>query len=395
MQFIILFGGNSYEHEVSIVSAITLKKELKNISHFIFLDSINSLYLIPNNKMTSKHFSTFAYKKDSKIEFCPNGFLKKGFLKSEVIRGIVINLVHGKMGEDGMLASIFNFYDIKFIGPRNEACVVSFNKEYGKVYAKYRGVNVLNYEALQNTTKIEPNLINHLASKLPLIFKPARLGSSIGISIVKNENEIAYALDSALEFDDTIIIESFIPNIKEYNLAGTLIDNEFKFSIIEEVNKGEYLDFEKKYLDFGARNLELDSKNQTKTPSDSKDLIKNQFKNLTQDSTQFLQSHNESSTNKVKKKEANISEELKNKIKESFKKIYLNCFEGSLIRCDFFVIENEVYLNEINPIPGSMAHYLFDDINAILNKLATNIPKVKNIKIQYKYISKIQAHKGK
>ena len=76
-------------------------------------------------------------------------------------------------------------------------------------------------------------------------------------------------------------------------------------------------------------------------------------------------------------------------------KIYKNCFEGSLIRCDFFIIDDEVYLNEINPIPGSLASYLFDNFNEKINLLATNLPNREKIKIDYKYISKIQASKGK
>ena len=70
-------------------------------------------------------------------------------------------------------------------------------------------------------------------------------------------------------------------------------------------------------------------------------------------------------------------------------------FEGSLIRCDFFVVDNEVYLNEINPIPGSMANYLFDDFNKIMTSLSHSLPKNKKINITYEYVNKIQASKGK
>lgn len=86
---------------------------------------------------------------------------------------------------------------------------------------------------------------------------------------------------------------------------------------------------------------------------------------------------------------------MKDKIKDSFKKIYNNNFEGSLIRCDLFVVEDEVYLNEINPIPGSMANYLFKDFNNVLTSLAKSLPKQKDIKITYEYVNKIQASKGK
>jgi len=184
----------------------------------------------------------------------------------------------------------------------------------------------------------------------PVIVKPTKLGSSIGVSIVKSADELSYALDTAFEFDDSLIVEPFINGVKEYNLAGAKIDGKFNFSIVEEPQKEEFLDFEKKYLDFSRTSQVL---------------------------------------------EANISEELTDKLKINFINIYNNTFEGSLIRCDFFVIDNEVYLNEINSIPGSMANYLFDDFNSIINNLSNSLPKKKNIDVTYEYVNTIQKAKGK
>lgn len=340
MSFIVLFGGNSYEHEISIVSAITIKKELDNISHFIFVDSSGELYDISN--MTSKHFSTLNYKKDSRLTFCDGGFSKASLFGAKKIEGIVINLIHGKSGEDGQIASILDYYHIPFIGPRCEGSVLSFNKELTKLYATSRNVSVLPYTILKKG--------DELKADLPCIIKPSRLGSSIGISVIKDESEIEYALDNAFEYDEVAIVESFIPNIKEYNLAGCKVNDKFIFSIIEEVRKDEYLNFDNKYLDFQGEH---------------------------------------------KKQEADIDEALKEKLKDSFRRIYEDYFLGALIRCDFFVIDDRVYLNEINPVPGSMACYLFSDFKNVINSLSQSLPKSKKININYKYISKIQQFKGK
>ena len=86
---------------------------------------------------------------------------------------------------------------------------------------------------------------------------------------------------------------------------------------------------------------------------------------------------------------------LLKKLQNSFKKVYSELFEGALIRCDFFVIDNEVYLNEINPIPGSMANYLFKDFNAAIESLANALPRRKSIKGGYEYIHSISKAKGK
>lgn len=344
MKIAIVFGGYSYEHEISIVSAIAMKKVIKSDLCFIFLDKHREFYEISPDIIKSNLFSSGEYKKASKLSLCKNGFEKKSFFGLKKLDfDIVLNLIHGGDGEDGTLASLFEFFDIPFIGPRTAACSVSFDKYLTKNYSKQCGVDVVDFKYF--TKNDEVSIENY-----PVIVKPVRLGSSIGVSIVKNESELQYALDVAFEFDDSIIIEPFLDGVKEYNLAGTKIDDEFIFSIVEEPLKEQFLDFDKKYLDF----------------------------------------------NRVEKvNEASIDEQLEKDLKSSFEKIYNSYFEGAIIRCDFFVVENKVYLNEINPIPGSMANYLFEDFNTVLNKLSTSLPQKHQIAINYEYVNKIQSVKGK
>lgn len=344
MSTAIFFGGVSFEHEISIVSAITMKKVLKDKMKFIFVDENRKMFLIPNDKMKSNLFSSKQYEKCKEVFFKQGGIYTRGILKNKNIEyDVVLNLSHGGDGEDGTLSSMFKFYNIPFIGPNTQASVVSSNKYLTKLYSKSKGVNVISYSKF--TTQKEP-----IITQYPVIVKPLNLGSSIGVSVVKNQKELSYALDVAYEFDKEVIIEPFIPNIKEYNLAGTMINDEFVFSIIEEPYKEEFLDFDKKYMDF----------NRSETVN-----------------------------------KASISEELELKLKDCFKKLYKDMFEGSIIRCDFFVINNEVCLNEINSIPGSMANYLFEDFNTVLKNLSHNLPKQRKIKIDYLYVNKIQKAKGK
>ncbi len=164
------------------------------------------------------------------------------------------------------------------------------------------------------------------------------------------ESELDYALDSAYEFDKSVIVEPFIDGVKEYNLAGYKANGEIYFSIVEEPQKNKFLDFEKKYMDFAR-------------------------------SSQVL--------------EADISDDLKSKLKQNFTKIYTNMFEGALIRCDFFVVNDEIYLNEINPVPGSMANYLFDDFKSAIELLSNSLPHSKRVKVDYAYIHSINSAKGK
>ncbi|MCK9472357.1 D-alanine--D-alanine ligase [Sulfurimonas sp.] len=345
MKLTILFGGASFEHEISIVSAITLKQKLSSFNlTFIFCDQDHTFYMIEASKMKATTFSRGEYKKMPKLSIASGVFVQKGLLGSTEHNSTVLNLIHGADGEDGSIAALLDFFSIKYIGPRIDASVFSYDKRYTKWLCSTRGVKSLKHEELSLKEH------NNIKIPYPIIVKPSRLGSSIGVSIVKEESELDYALDSAFEFDSSVIIEPFLQGVKEYNLAGFAVNGKMHFSIVEEPQKNDFLDFEKKYMDF--------SRNQ-----------------------QVLK--------------ADISKELESKLKANFEKIYKNIFEGALIRCDFFVVEGEVYLNEINPIPGSMANYLFEDFEHCLEMLSNSLPHAKRAKTNYEYIHSITRAKGK
>ncbi|WP_294958227.1 D-alanine--D-alanine ligase [Sulfurovum sp.] len=345
MNIAILFGGSSYEHEISIVSAITMKKVLKKSTlTYIFVDADREFYLIDTPKINSKLFSSGDYKKSKPLILKKGGFFTEGMFGSKKVDfDVVLNLIHGRDGEDGKAASLLTFFSVPFISPRLEASALSYNKLYTKFLAESLGVKTLAYEHLSKNSE------RKIMMDYPVIIKPVRLGSSIGVSIVKNENELDYALDVAFEFDNDVIVEPFIDGVKEYNQAGCHTGN-WELSIVEEPQKEEFLDFEKKYMDFSR------------------------------DSQVFS---------------ADITEELRTGIQHTFKTIYDPLFRGSIIRCDFFVVNDEILLNEINPIPGSMANYLFPDFEGMVERLSKALPEEKTIHVDYTYIHSIQSAKGK
>ena len=345
MNIAILFGGSSFEHEISIVSAITLKKVLKKSTiTYIFVDANRKFYLIDTDKINSKLFSSGEYKKSKELTLKQGGFTIDGMFGSKNVDfDVALNLIHGRDGEDGKIASMMEFFNIPFISPRMEASALSYNKLYTKFLADSLGVKTVAYEYLSKNDE------RKISMEYPVIIKPVRLGSSIGVSIVKEASELDYALDVAFEYDTDVIVEPFIEGVKEYNQAGCYT-NDWELSIVEEPHKEEFLDFEKKYMDFSR---------------DAQVLA------------------------------ADIDDTMKTKIQESFKKIYEPLFFGSIIRCDFFVVDGEVLLNEINPIPGSMANYLFSDFEGMTERLYKNLPKEQKIAIDYQYIHSIQSAKGK
>jgi len=246
MHLTILFGAQSYEHEISIVSAIALKKVLPGCTvGYIFVDRFREFYKIDPKKITSKLFSSGDYVDMPKLTLKQGGFFQKSLLgEKHVPTGTVLNLVHGGDGEDGKLAGMLEFFGIPFIGPRMEACVLSFSKKLTKYLAAAQEIPALSFQIVTQESR------KSFAPEYPVIVKPLRLGSSIGVTVVKSEAELEYALDVAFEFDREILAEPFVNGVKEYNLAGCKAGNEWLFSIVEEPGKEEFLDFDKKYLDF-------------------------------------------------------------------------------------------------------------------------------------------------
>jgi D-alanine-D-alanine ligase len=322
-----------------------MKKVLKKTELvYIFVSSDRKFYLIDTHKINSKLFSSGEYKKSKEMTLKNGGFQIDGMFGSKSVDfDVALNLIHGRDGEDGKISSLMEFFHIPFISPRIEASALSYNKLYTKFLAQSLGVKTVAYELLSKKDE------RKLTMDYPVIIKPVRLGSSIGVSIVREASELDYALDVAFEFDTEVIIEPFIEGVKEFNQAGSYTD-QWELSIVEEPHKEAFLDFEKKYMDFSR---------------DSQVLA------------------------------ADITDEMKAKVQENFKKIYDPLFRGSIIRCDFFVVDGEVLLNEINPIPGSMANYLFEDFEGMVQRLSNTLPKEQNISVDYKYIHSIQSAKGK
>ncbi|MDA3052559.1 D-alanine--D-alanine ligase [Campylobacter sp. JMF_01 NE2] len=345
MKYGIVFGGQSYEHEISIISAIAVKDALKGESlAFVFCDKDRRFFLIEEKNMRAVYFKNGEYTKSKELNISNGGFYMSGGMfgkKSMLEVSVYVNLIHGCDGEDGKFASLFEFFSIPYIGPRIEASVLSYNKILTKYLAQIAGVKTVPFEIVNRNSL--PNF------NFPVIIKPAHLGSSIGIGIAKSEKEFDYCMDKVYELDDSAIVEPYMENIKEYNLAGAKIDGKIEYSFIEEPKKEGYLDFGRKYLDFSRTGVV---------------------------------------------EEAQIGMSIEDKMKDAFAKLYnVGGFEGALIRCDFFVQNNEIYLNEINPNPGSMANYLFSDFAEVLGKLATSLPASKEIPISYDLITKISANK--
>lgn len=346
MKIAVFFGGQSVEHEVSVISGIQVCKalELEYDVIPIYITKSNQLYHSKNlynteiyieNKLPKNGFLRFDKEEKPILKFLSFPYKKIEF-------DIALLCVHGLGVEDGTLASVLDFYDIPYVGPNKLSSCVAQNKYFSKKILKNFNINVIDYEILRKDSINEANLLKVEKIGYPMIVKANSLGSSIGIEVVNNLEELKQSLEYIFKFDQEVIVEKYIKNRKEYNIALFKSQDKVEVSMIEEVSGDGILSYEDKYL----------NKKQSR----------------------FCP--------------ANIKNSLKNKIEYNAKKIYYGLNFNSIIRIDFIYDEDNrlLYFNEVNSIPGSYAYYLFKDkytfldlLNKLINQALQDYAKKKEL----------------
>ena len=300
----LLFGGKSFEHDISIISANVIYHGLKE-KYDVFL-----MYVDQNGDFkrpkTIDVFEMASGKKYKGFSFVKGGVKYLNLYKKI---DVIISVMHGINGEDGMAKVLANLYDIPFVGCNHISSGLLLDKYF--TYALLRNLDINTIDTFFYLKGQEIKL-----EQFPLIIKPARLGSSIGIVKVNNKEELEKKVQKAFEFDNKIVIQPFVEEFKEYNQAAYLYSGEVIVSKVEEVFKSdEILSFDDKYT-----------------------------------------------ASKVKRNHAFISDSnLVNVISEITKKIYINLELSGIVRIDYIVVDGNVLVNEINTTPGSLAYYLFEE----------------------------------
>ncbi len=328
MRIGILFGGKTYEHDISIITANVIYHALKE-KYDVVLLYINKKgefklpnKLVINDFVVDKNFKNFSFRNKGIIVGCR---------KKKI--DVLINAMHGINGEDGLGAVVANLYNIPYVGSNNISSGLLMDKYFTYAVLRANGIKTIN-------TKFYFKNDILTGRSYPLIVKPARLGSSIGISKINNYDELILKCKDAFMFDDKIVIQPFIKNFKEYNQAAYFFNDEVILSNVEEVFKSEdILSFDDKYL-----------------------------------------------TSKTPKKHAFITDEgLIDKISIITKNIYRIFELSGIVRIDYIIVDEDVLVNEINTTPGSLAYYLFQDkILSLLEKQIHNA--LKNFQNQKKTI---------
>ncbi|MBR1779391.1 MAG: D-alanine--D-alanine ligase [Clostridia bacterium] len=317
----VLFGGASTEHEVSRRSCFSILEKLDNEKYNIRLLGITKKgewYLYTGDY---QNISTDAWEKDvqnKKRAFISPSTEKKGIIilnedqsYSHLNLDVIFPVFHGRNGEDGTMQGLFELAQIPYVGCDVLSSCCCMDKIFTNIILTQAGIKKAKFAFLDsfdfdNDEKTCLDYIEKEISSYPMFVKPSNSGSSVGVSKVKNIDELKAAIILAKRYDSRILIEE---NIVGQEVECAVLGNHKTIaSIIGEIAPAnDFYDYEAKYVS---------------------------------DSGLYIPAH--------------ISDETSEKIRKIAQKAYTVMGCKGLARVDFFVEKgsNEVLLNEINTMPG-------------------------------------------
>lgn len=338
----VLFGGISAEHEVSVITGLQVMEHIdreKYEPYAIYLSKDGFFRYYKGVKRRSD------FKPDSG-EIINFGVDKSGgFFKGRAL-GLKINVdavymaFHGGNGESGQAQGFFETLSLPYTSPGVEASASSMNKAITKeVLVSHNlpvipGISLFSADVRKSLEAQVEKVVKEVG--LPAIVKPAHLGSSIGINIAKTGIELKKYLLGASQIDNEIIAEKLLVGFVEYNCAVRSVEDNIECSEIERpINEDEILSFADKY--------ERGGKKQSGMASLNRELP------------------------------AKITRTLKKEVQETAKKAFVALRCKGMVRIDFIHERGKLYITEVNPIPGSMAFYLWEATGISFTRQITDL----------------------
>ncbi len=346
IQLMVIFGGKSVEHEISIISAIQainhMDTEKYNIvpvyitkeQEFYTGEKISSIEAYRDIPKLLKESSKVTFSREGEKTFLIKHSPKKRNVESKIQIDVAFPIVHGYNVEDGTLQGFLKTLGLPFVGCDVISSAVGMDKHVMKTVLRDFSIPVLDclvYNKFEYEENSE-NILLDISKKLsyPVIVKPATLGSSIGISKANNEYELRNALDSAFSFSQKVLVELAITSLREINCSviGDIEDADAS-ECEEPLNATDILSFEDKYMSNSSKN----------TNAQGMASLSRQIP-------------------------ANLTREMRNEIRELSIKTFkvLGC--NGVVRIDYLIDTNtnKIYVNEINTIPGSLSYYLWEPL---------------------------------
>ena len=322
----VFFGGVSQERDVSVLTGVmTLNSLDKNLFKPvpIYIDK-DGIWHTGEALFKVSFFKNFDKRKLKRVTLLSGGktlfLVKKTRIQPLCSIDCAINCLHGRNGEDGSLAGLLRLGGVPLASPDVFSSSASLDKVKTKIFLKGLGIESAEFVSVDRSEYFADKkaVADRIESSLdyPLIVKPSSSGSSIGISVARNREGLVCALSAAFVYDNLALVEKYLEGAEDVNCAAMRVDGTIIISECERpFHKGEILSFTDKY-------------------TSSKTGVSKEFP-------------------------AKIGEDLSARIKETTKTVYSAFGFNGVVRVDYLVINEKIYLNEINGVPGSLAYYLF------------------------------------
>lgn len=339
----VIYGGETVEHEVSVISALQAMNNLNEDKYDIvpIYISKDRIWYTGHMLRDIEFYKEFEDEKKYAIKVM---LYKKGktfllqrttglFRKDITDLDVILPVVHGNNVEDGSLAGLLDSIGIPYVGSHVLGGALGQDKVVMKQVMESVNLPIVPYTWFYDSEYLDnkENILKEIKKiGYPVIVKPATLGSSIGIEVAKNEKDIESKIEDAMEYDTKIVVEKVIENLTEVN-ASVLGNYEYqKVSPLEELmGEDEILSFADKYLG-NAKSKGTASKGMA-------------------------------STSRIVP--ARISEKLTKEIQDTAKQVFKVLNLSGVCRVDFLIDnkENKFYVNEPNTCPGSLSFYLWKE----------------------------------
>ena len=356
----VFFGGRSVEHEISVLSAlqainafdkekyevipIYISKEGKWFTGPELLDVENYKDMKALEKKTEEVFMKPVYG-DYNLYKVKSGMFTKGNPVAVELHAVV-PVVHGTNCEDGIFEGVLETIGIPFAGCNTLSSAVGMDKIMMKMILQSEGIPVVDF--VWTTDKAwghdRDNVIKKVEDKLsyPVIVKPANLGSSVGIGRADDREQLIRKINEAEKFSDRIIIEKCVEKLQEINCSVLGDSEECRASILEEpIKSGEILSYTDKYMGGSKTEGRGMAASDKRIPADLPEDVTEKIREMAKDTFQALSCHGVS-------------------------------------RIDVMIDQatNDIYVNEINTIPGSLSYYLWEASGISFKELMDRLVKL-------------------
>ena len=340
MTIAVLYGGKSGEHEVSLVSAASVARNIDSRKYTIVLIGItkDGRWYFQNkaelDRILKDQKASFKVHEDESkaVSVIPGGGMNAFCAGGKPVRiDVMFPVLHGTYSEDGTIQGLFEMADIPYVGCGVMASSVTMDKEKTKQIWQQAGLPVVPYICMKRCDLMDSHIYDSMFENaiqmlgFPLFVKPCCGGSSNGASKATSEKELSVALMDAFKWDDKVLIEKAI-NAREVECSVTgnavTAPAESRTEAVQAYGPGEiipshtFYDYDAKYNDPNGAALKIP---------------------------------------------ANLSEDMLKKVRDTAAAAYKALDASGLSRVDFFIDKDsgKLYLNEINTIPGFTSISMF------------------------------------